>query len=53
MTFKEDTKPHLKKYRRMEVSELRFVLLHKYYDQEASWGGKDLFSLQLHVAVYS
>jgi hypothetical protein len=24
----------------------------KHHDQEASWGGKDLFSLHLHIAVY-
>ena len=24
----------------------------QHYDQEASWGGKDLFSLQFHTAVY-
>jgi hypothetical protein len=24
----------------------------KHHDQEASWGGKDLFSLHFHIAVH-
>ncbi|MCV4640123.1 hypothetical protein OFB62_32990, partial [Escherichia coli] len=29
-----------------------FLSLHKHQDQEASWGGKGLFSLHFHVAVH-
>ena len=29
-----------------------FLFLHKHHDQEASWGGKGLFSLYLHIAVH-
>jgi hypothetical protein len=29
-----------------------FLFLHKHHDQEASWGGKGLFSLHVHVAVH-
>jgi hypothetical protein len=28
------------------------VFLHKHHDQEASWGGKGLFSLHFHIAVH-
>jgi hypothetical protein len=28
-----------------------FLFLHKHHDQEASWGGKGLFSLHFHTAV--
>jgi hypothetical protein len=31
---------------------LRFLFLHKHHDQEASWGGKDLFRLLFHIAVH-
>ena len=31
---------------------LEFLFLHKHHDQEASWGGKGLFSLQFHTAVH-
>jgi hypothetical protein len=34
------------------TSVLGFLFLHKPHDQEASWGGKDLFSLHFHIAVY-
>jgi hypothetical protein len=30
---------------------LGFLFLHKHHDQEASWGGKGLFSLHFHTAV--
>jgi hypothetical protein len=26
--------------------------MHKHHDQEASWGGKGLFSLHFHIAVH-
>ena len=29
----------------------QFLFLHKHHDQEASWGGKGLFSLHFHIAV--
>jgi hypothetical protein len=29
-----------------------FLFLHKHLNQEASWGGKVLFSLHFHTAVY-
>jgi hypothetical protein len=29
-----------------------FLFLHKHHDQEASWGGKGLFSLHFHTAVH-
>lgn len=30
---------------------LGFLLFHrKYYNQKASWGGKELFDLRLHIA---
>jgi hypothetical protein len=29
-----------------------FLFLNKHHDQEASWGGKDLFSLYFHTAVH-
>jgi len=29
-----------------------FLFLHKHHDQEASWGGKGLFSLHFHIAVH-
>jgi len=28
------------------------LFLHKHHDQEASWGGKGLFSLHFHIAVH-
>jgi hypothetical protein len=28
------------------------LFLHKYHDQEASWGGKGLFSVHFHTAVH-
>jgi len=28
------------------------LFLHKHQDQEASWGGKGLFSLHFHIAVH-
>jgi hypothetical protein len=31
---------------------LGFLFLHKKHDQEASWGGKGLFILYFHIAVY-
>jgi hypothetical protein len=31
---------------------LEFLFLHKHHDQEASWGGKCLFSLHFHTAVH-
>jgi hypothetical protein len=31
---------------------VRFVLLHKHHEQEASWRGKGLFSLHFHIAVH-
>jgi hypothetical protein len=31
---------------------LGFLFLHKHHDQEASWGGKGLFSLHFHTAVH-
>jgi len=31
---------------------VRFLFLHKHQDQEASWGGKGLFSLHFHIAVH-
>jgi hypothetical protein len=36
----------------MLVSQSEFLFLHKHHDQEASWGGKSLFSLHFHVAVH-
>jgi hypothetical protein len=29
-----------------------FLFLHKHHDQEASWGGKGLFSLHFHITVH-
>ena len=29
-----------------------FLFLHKHHDQEASWGGKGLFSSHFHIAVH-
>jgi hypothetical protein len=37
--------------RRYLLSYSGFLFLHKYHDQEASWGGKGLFSLHFHIAV--
>jgi hypothetical protein len=34
-----------------KLSYSGFLLLHKHHDQEASWGGKGLFSLHFHIAV--
>jgi hypothetical protein len=34
------------------VGVLGFLFLHKHHDQKASWGGKGLFSLHLHIAVH-
>ena len=34
------------------LSWLGFLFLHKHHDQEASWGGKGLFSLHFHTAVH-
>jgi hypothetical protein len=34
------------------VSWSGFLFLHKHHDQEASWGGKGLFSLHFHIAVH-
>ena len=34
------------------VSWSEFLFLHKHHDQEASWGGKGLFSLHFHTAVH-
>jgi hypothetical protein len=34
------------------VSYSGFLFLHKHHDQEASWGGKGLFSLHFHIAVH-
>ena len=34
------------------VSYSGFLFLHKHDDQEASWGGKGLFSLHFHIAVH-
>jgi hypothetical protein len=31
---------------------VRSLFLHKHHDQEASWGGKGLFSLHFHAAVH-
>jgi hypothetical protein len=31
---------------------LGFLFLHKHHDQEASWGGKGLFSLHFHIAIH-
>jgi hypothetical protein len=31
---------------------LGFLFLHKHHDQEASWGGKGVFSLHFHIAVH-
>jgi hypothetical protein len=31
---------------------LGFLFLHRHHDQEASWGGKGLFSLHFHTAVH-
>jgi hypothetical protein len=28
------------------------LVLHKHHDQEASWEGKDLFNLHLHIALH-
>ena len=33
------------------MSQSGFLFLHKHHDQEASWGGKGLFSLHFHTAV--
>ena len=32
--------------------ERGFLFLHKHHDQEASWGGKGLFSLHFHTAAH-
>jgi hypothetical protein len=34
------------------IGVLGFLFLHKHHDQEASWGGKGLFSLHFHTAVH-
>ena len=34
------------------LSSSGFLFLHKHHDQEASWGGKDLFGLHFHTAVH-
>jgi hypothetical protein len=34
------------------VSWSGFLSLHKHHDQEASWGGKGLFSFHFHIAVH-
>jgi hypothetical protein len=31
---------------------VKVSILHKHHDQEASWGGKGLFSLHFHIAVH-
>jgi hypothetical protein len=31
---------------------VRVSIPHKHHDQEASWGGKGLFSLHFHTAVH-
>jgi hypothetical protein len=31
---------------------VRFLFLHRHHDQEASWGGKGLFSLHFHIAFH-
>jgi hypothetical protein len=31
---------------------VRILFLHKHHDQEASCGGKDVFSLHFHIDVY-
>ena len=33
-------------------SVLGFLFLHKHHSQDASWGGKGLFSLHFHTAVH-
>jgi hypothetical protein len=38
--------------REVPLSLSGFVFLHKHHDQEASWGGKGLFSLHFHIAVH-
>jgi hypothetical protein len=41
-----------KKKEKINMSVLGFLFLHKHHDQEASWGGKGLFSLHFHDSVH-
>jgi len=34
------------------LSQSGFLVLHRHHDQEASWGGKGLFSSHFHIAVH-
>ena len=36
----------------LSLTQSVFLFLHKQHDQEASWGGKGLFSLHFHIVVH-
>jgi len=49
---RKSSAPNLLLHQSLRLSQSGFLFLHKHHDQEASWGGKGLFSLHFHIAVH-